>query len=238
MNTNQLVLCLNIYNNKYMHYTKLRTEHTSRAVVRRAGSAGAQQIRTRYAQAVKHCTVGAEGSEGPCRNSRERNIFRGHLPQPAVLRPRPAVAVAQLVARADANPRPCGSSHTGGAAGAASRGIEIAGGGSHPAGGGLPGAGAGGSAGTGSSGRGGGSSRPGGGTGCGGCFGRVGSLGGASLVATSAVALRTSRALFMPTFLSSGPLHAPASEEGIMLSLAVVLFSQERVIGPTTWTKT
>ena len=203
--------------------------------VDRAGSAGAQQIRTRYAQAVKHCTAEAQGSEGPCRNSRERGVYFGASP-PAVLRPRPAVAVAQLVARADANPRPCGSSHTGGAAGAASHGIEVAGGGSHPAGGGLPGAGAGGSAGTGSGGR--GSRRPGGGTGCGGCFGRAGSLGGASLVATSAVALRTSRALFMPTFFSSGPLHAPASEEGIMLSLAVVLFSQERVIGPTTWTKT
>ena len=200
MNTNQLVLCLNIYNNKYMHYTKLRTEHTSRAVVRRAGSAGAQQIRTRYAQAVKHCTAGAQGSEGPCKNSRERDVYFGASP-PAVLRPRPAVAVAQLVARAVANPRPCGSSHTGGAGGAASRGIEIAGGGSHPAGGGLPGAGAGGSAGTGSGGR--GSRRPGGGTGCGGCFGRVGSLGGASLVATSAVALRTSRALFMPTVLAA-----------------------------------
>ena len=212
-----------------------------RASTERALTAGAQQIRTRYAQAVKHCTAEAQGSEGPCRNSRERGVYFGASP-PAVLRPRPAVAVAQLVARADANPRPCGSSHTGGAAGAASHGIEIAGGGSHPAGGGLPGAGAGGSAGTGSGGR--GSSRPGGGTGCGGCFGRAGSLGGASLVATSAVALRTSRALFMPTFISSGPRHlilvdaASASEEGIVLSLAVVLFSQERVIGPTTWTKT
>ena len=229
---------VNINNNKYMQYTT--TNRADRLVpsCRRAstaGSAGAQQIRTRYAQAVKHCTAGAQGSEGPCKNSRERDVYFGASP-PAVLRPRPAVAVAQLVARAVANPRPCGSSHTGGAAGAASHGIEVAGGGSHPAGGGLPGAGAGGSAGTGGGGR--GSRRPGGGTGCGGCFGRVGSLGGASLVATSAVAFRTSRALFMPTFFSSGPLHAPASEEGIMLSLAVVLFSQERVIGPTTWTKT
>ena len=218
-----------------MQYTTTnRADRLVPSCVDRAGSAGAQQIRTRYAQAVKHCTAEAQGSEGPCRNTRERGVYFGASP-PAVLRPRPAVAVAQLVARAVANPRPCGSSHTGGAAGAASHGIEIAGGGSHPAGGGLPGAGAGGSAGTGSGGR--GSRRPGGGTGCGGCFGRAGSLGGASLVATSAVALRTSRALFMPTF-SSGPLHAPASEEGIMLSLAVVLFSQERVIGPTTWTKT